>query len=213
MGSTRLSVLALALLCAGPAQAQGAGRQTYCCVSERGQRVCGDTLPAECYKRGYWVINEHGVTVRRVDPPLTAEERARRQAEAARLKEEQRARLDQQRRDRALLDAYADVAEIDAQRDRALKFLQIEIDRESRLQAEALAKKKKLDEEMEFYRKNPPPRELADAVSENASALRAHASVIEAKRREVEAVRTKYAEERRRYLELVRRSAAASAPR
>jgi len=210
MAPMRLSLLAAAALWGCLPQAQSAGRQTYCCANERGSRVCGDTLAAECYNRGYWVINEHGVTVKRVDPPLTAEQRAAREAEAAKAREEKRVRMEQERRDRALLDAYTDAAEIDVQRDRTLRNLQSDIDRETREQARALAQKKKLDEEMEFYRKNPPPRELADAVRENASVLRAHASVIEAKEREIASVRHKAAEEKRRYLDLVGRGAAAT---
>ncbi len=199
------SALLVAIAWLGAAHAESPGRQTYCCTDERGQRICGDILPFACYNRGYSIINERGVTVRRVDPPLTDEQRARKQAEDKRAAEQRHIRLEQERRDRALLDAYASADEIDALRTRVLRDLQADIDRETAQRAEALRMKKTLDQEMEFYRKNPAPKELVDAVSANAATLRAHAAVIESKRKEMDAVRLRYDEDKRRYLELDRR--------
>lgn len=184
-----------------------ADRLTYCCFDESGQRVCGDSLPRQCFQRGYWVVNERGITVRRVDPPLSADQRAQREAEARRKQEQERLLKEQQRRDRALLDAYASEKDIDLLRDRVLKDLESNIKSEQEFQAIALKRKKELDEEMEFYRKSPPPKELTDAIQENESILRAHASVIQAKQKEMDAVRAKYDDEKRRYADLQRRMA------
>ena len=177
---------------------------TYCCLDERGQRVCSDRLPAQCFSRAYWVLNERGLTVNRVDAPLTAEQRAQREAEVQRQREQEKVRLEQLRRDRALLDAYASEKDIDVLRERALKDVEASIAREQELQAEALKRKKELDEEMEFYRKKTPPKELSDAVKDNESDLKSHASVIEGKQKEIDALRAKYDEEKRRYREIVR---------
>lgn len=196
------SLLFVVTLSAATASAQVGW--TYCCQDERGQRVCGDRLPAQCFNRAYWILNERGLTVKRVDAPLTAEQLAQREAEARRQREQDKARLEQARRDRALLDAYSSEKDIDLLRERALRDIETSIAREQELQAEALKRKKELDDEMEFYRKKAPPKELADALKENESVLKAHAVVIEAKQKEMDAVRTKYDEERRRYREIVR---------
>ncbi len=199
VGSSLLLVVGLS---AGTASAQVGW--TYCCQDERGLRVCGDRLPAQCFNRAYWILNERGLMIKRVDAPLTAEQLAQREAEARRQREQDKARLEQTRRDRALLDAYSSEKDIDLLRERALRDIETSIAREQELQAEALKRKKELDEEMEFYRKKVPPKELADAVKDNESDLKSHASVIEGKQKEIDALRAKYDEEKRRFREIVR---------
>ena len=87
------SSLALAALCcfggtlhaAAPA---GGGSRLYCCQDSSGKQVCGDILPQVCYGRAYREIGADGRTVREVDAPLTAEQRAQKVAEDAKRKEE-----------------------------------------------------------------------------------------------------------------------------
>lgn len=198
------TIVSLAVGClAAAVQATAVAGDTYCCSDASGRRVCADRLPRECVGREYRIINERGITVKRVEAPLSPEERAQREAEEAQRKEAERARLEQRRRDRALLDAYSSEQDIDRLRDRALKDVDGSIRRERERHEIALKQKKKLDEEMEFYRKTPPPQALVDAIKDNESVLRAHLSVIEAKERERDAIKAKYEEEKRRYREIV----------
>ena len=76
--------MAFALLCATSAPASAAG-QVFCCNDAAGTQVCSDILPQACIGRTYREVGKSGVTVRRIDPPLTADQR-----EQQRIEEEKR---------------------------------------------------------------------------------------------------------------------------
>lgn len=197
-----------------PAHAE---RITFCCVDENGRQVCSDVLPQACWGRAYREVDNRGLTVRRVEAPLTSEQRAARDAEARRKREQERLAAEERRRNQALLDAYSSEKDIDAVRERNLRDIEKSLTLASERYGEAAKRQKELSEEMEFYRRKPAPKALLDAIRDNESELRAHASVIEAKQKDMEAVRAKYDEEKRRYVELIRRSVehnpAAATPR
>jgi hypothetical protein len=176
--------------------------KTFCCLDESGKRVCGDAPPPQCVKRGYQEYNAHGVLARQHAPPLTAEERAQRAAEAARKKEAERQAAEQDRRNRALLASYSSVQDIDAKRERATTDTQAAIHTAEERVAAALAKKAKLDGEAEFYLKRPMPETLKAQIRENDHELQAAQAIIEEKKQDLVALAARFAEERRRYLQL-----------
>ena len=186
-----------------------AERTTYCCNDDNGRQVCSDILPQACWSRAYREVNEHGLTIRRVEAPLTPEQRLQREADARRKREQERLINEERRRNQALLDSYASEQDIDTVRERTLAEIEKTLNLANERYAQAAKRQKELSEEMEFYRKKPAPKELLDALKDNESELRAHGSVIEAKQKELEAVRAKYDEEKRRYIELTRGRAAA----
>ena len=83
---SRLGALAIVLGLGGPAMAAG---NFYCCVDANGKQVCGDLLPQACYGRAYRELGPNGQTLRNVEAPLTAEQRATRSAEEAQRKVEE----------------------------------------------------------------------------------------------------------------------------
>ncbi len=120
-------VLPLALLLwAGSAWSQP-GRVMYRYYNEQGTMVVGYQVPAEYVKNGYEVLNEEGVVVRVVPRALTAEERARRDAEKLQdqAAEEEAERLRQW--DESLLLRYSTVEDIEAARERGLRDLRIRV--------------------------------------------------------------------------------------
>ena len=84
-----------------PVSAAAQGRVTFCCTGDGARQVCSDVLPRECYGRAYREINAQGVVVRHVEAPLTAEQRAQREAEANKAREEAARRQEQDRKNRA----------------------------------------------------------------------------------------------------------------
>ena len=80
------------------APATGSGK-FFCCTDASGKQVCGDTLPHACYGRAYRELGQSGQTLREVDAPLTAEQRAKRAAEEELRKEEEVRLKEQQRQD------------------------------------------------------------------------------------------------------------------
>jgi flagellar biosynthesis GTPase FlhF len=189
------------LLCAHGAFAQ---RTTYCCTDENGRQACSDILPTQCYGRAYRELNERGITVKRHDAPLSAEQRAQREAEKLRRQEEERVAQEQRRKDQALLNTYASVQDIELFRDRAIRDLEKQIAEARDRQGEFIAKRKQFQAEAEFYAKKPMPAELSNAIKDNEAEIQAQQSVVDSKLRDIETVKAKFDEDKRRYLEISR---------
>lgn len=198
----RLGSVWMLLVAALPGPLAAQGRTTYCCTDDRGKQVCSDVLPQQCYGRAYREINPAGVTVRRIDAPLTAEQRAMKEAEAKKAREEELRQTEQDRRNRALLATYASEADIDASRDRAVADIGKTIRTAEEKLAELAKRQKKLDVEAEFYKKGTPPPELKAQLRDNETDMKALQAVIESKKREIETVKARHDDDRRRYREL-----------
>lgn len=187
------------------AQGVGAAGTTTitCCEDASGRRICADVLPPACYGRAYREISPQGTVTKVVPAPMTAEELARAaQEEKARKATEERAK-EERRRDVALLQTYSSLADLDAQKERAVADIDRDLAEARQREAEVLARRAKLDQEAEFYAKKPRPPQLVNAYRENDSELAAQRSVVESKQRDLETVKTRYDNDRRRYTELL----------
>jgi len=200
------AAVALATTAEG-APAAGSGR-FFCCTDASGKQVCGDTLPRACYGRAYREVGQTGQTVREVDAPLTAEQRAQRAAEETQRKEEEARLKEQQRQDQALLNTYANVADIDTTRQRALDDVDRSIKAAEKRIAEIRARRKKFENETEFYKKKTLPPEIKRGLLDTENEIRSQQSIIEAKHKEAGAIQAKYDEDRARFLDLRRRRGA-----
>lgn len=195
-----VALIAMVSLPAPPAAAQ---RITYCCHDERGMQICSDSLPAVCYGRAYREMSPQGTLIRKVDPPISAEERARRDAEAAKALEAQRARVEQERRNRALLATYSSEKDIDTVRDRKIGELERIIQKSQAKHDEALKRQAALKEEAEFFKnKDDIPQELKASLREVDTELRVNRNIIDDKKKEIAETRARYDEEKARWLKL-----------
>ena len=149
------------------AQASNTSSSIYTCVDAQGRRLTSDRPILACIDREQRELSNTG-TLRRVIPPgLTATEREAREArEREAYVERQRAR-DAIRRDQALITRYPDKATHEAGRKDALAQTQGVVDTAERRLAELAAERKTLDDEMEFYRKDPSraPGKLRRAIA------------------------------------------------
>lgn len=200
------SRLLLTLALSGAGQALAAGT-FYCCADESGKQVCGDILPQACYGKAYREVGSSGRTMRNVEAPLTAGQRAQKAAEEARAKEQEAALNEQKRKDRALLDTYATEKDIETLRLRAEQEVNLLIKRAEDKIAEAHAQRKKLEDEGEFYRKKQLPPEIAKGLRDIDAEIQAQVTVITGKKKDLAAIRLKFDEDRRRFLDLTRRPA------
>ena len=89
------TALVLLLVLDGSALAAG---NLFCCIDTNGKQVCGDLLPQACYGKAYREIGESGRTLRFVEAPLTAEQRAQRAIEEEKRKVEEEKRKEQRRK-------------------------------------------------------------------------------------------------------------------
>lgn len=174
----------------------------YCC-DDGGRRVCGDVLPAACYGRAYREMGPQGTLRRQVDAPATAEEIARRKADEQRRKDEDVRLVKQQRLDQALLDTYSSVEDIDRRRDREIADIERSVGDIRAREVELRNKRKRLEQDLEFYKGRELPRDLAANLRAIDTELAGQRKVIESRTRDIEETRARFASDRARYTELI----------
>jgi len=190
----------------GPAMAAG---NFYCCVDANGKQVCGDLLPQACYGRAYRELGPNGQTLRNIEAPLTAEQRAARSAEEAQRKVEEEILREKHRKDQALLNTYGSEKDIEFMRMRAQTDVQKSISAAETKIAEIRTQRKVFENEAEFYKKKKLPPEVQKGLRDADYEIKVQEYLIESKKKELDLIRIKYDEDLRRYQEIVRRNAAA----
>lgn len=178
------------------------GNNTLCCTDHSGRRVCGDMLPQECYGRAYREVDSRGNILRHIEAPMTTEQIAQRDAKLQRQKEEEHAAMEQKRKDQALLNTYASESDIEFMRSRALAEVEaVAKDVRNKL-SDDLKQKKKLDGELEFYKKRPVPPSLKEQIKSTDTDIKAQQNAIDATTKDKEMVNSRFDEDKKRYLEL-----------
>src|SRR5258708_26942007 len=112
------SFIAAAVLAAA---AWGAG--TYKWTDDQGVVHYSDKAPPEMPTKGATVLDKQGRAVKRIDPPLSPEETKAKADEDEQKRLQARARDDQARKDKALMQSYTSETEIDLARNRALSTI------------------------------------------------------------------------------------------
>lgn len=203
----------LILLLALAGLASTAGARTYCCNDDNGRRLCGDILPPQCAKRAYQEYNSMGVVSLQHEAPLTAEQRAQRDAELARKKAAARIAAERDRVNRALLASYSSVGDIDAKRERVLSEANNALQALRQRQEAAQAEQQRLAAEAEFFTKRPMPDNLRMSIRDNKLEVANLQTTVDDKIKEIAAIQARFDEERQRYLSLVGSNKAAQGSR
>ena len=142
---------------AGAALAQPGGviSGTYVCVDAKGNAHTSDRPIPACADREQRVLSPNGTVKARIAPPQTAAQRAeaeaRQRAQAEARAQEQEAR----RLERALLVRYPNAQAHERERAEALTRVTTAVKLANERIASLQAQQRKVDEEMEFYRKDP----------------------------------------------------------
>jgi hypothetical protein len=185
----------------------------YVCTDKAGKRWTGSVPPAECKDSDIRELNPDGTLHSLIPAPLTREQQKRRQEEReAQLRKEEEERA-QSRRDRALLETYGSIGEIDEARKRALAGRQVLVDRADSRIEQYQRERKHLDDEAEFYKNREMPQALKDAFDANqvlvAQQQRTRADAIA----EMKNINERFDAEKKRYGELEEMAAQAAAAR
>jgi len=98
----------------------------YKWVDDQGVTHYGETIPPEYAHRDREELNKAGRVVEKKEV-LTPEERHAKELEDIKKREDEEAALEQKRRDKALLNTYSNVKEIDLTRDRNLQQVEARI--------------------------------------------------------------------------------------
>jgi hypothetical protein len=182
---------------------QPAGR-IYKWVDNQGVTHYGQAIPMEYREQGGAEMNKGGLTVRRIDPVATPEQRKAAEDKARREKEEQKRLFEQRRRDTALLNTYTSSREIDEARDRnlalpsqAIRGLEPRVkkseDRLAALQARAGDLEKA---------GRPVPDHLLDDIEQQKLELEGLRADIGRHQSQIEAIRARFDHDKQRYIEL-----------
>jgi hypothetical protein len=187
--------------------------RSYRCVTKAGRKYYGSTIPQQCKGELVEALSAQGMVLFRIEPPLTpeqkaakeAEEKRQAEAEAAKREAERQAEM-QARRDRALLQTYAGEEDIELVRKRALAD-----NRAAAAQVEARIRQLRqhqdqLAKEAEKY-KNPSqvPAKFQQDVKAVAYDLSLQERLLESRRREAAEINARYDEEKRKYRQLTGR--------
>lgn len=159
----------LAGLCAAASAQNSAGTSIYSCVDSQGRKLTSDRPIRECIDREQRELGPSGTVRRVIGPTLTAQERAAQEAQRRKEQEEQTRVAEERRRERVLLARYPDRAAHDAERVHAIA----QVDEVAATAAKRITdlqnRRKALEQEMEFYRKDPAkaPMALRRQIAEN----------------------------------------------
>lgn len=157
-------------LCAAVASQTTPGAQSiYTCVDKQGRKLTSDRPIPECIDREQRELGPSGTLRRVVGPTLTQQEREALEVQRRKEVEERNRVAEERRRERVLLARYPNQATHDAERAAALTQMDEVTAAATKRIADLQARRKALDQEMEFYRKDPAkaPMNLRRQIAEN----------------------------------------------
>lgn len=193
-----LVVLACALyVSTSPVAAQ---QGIYTCVDQHGRHLTSDRPIPECKNLPQRELSGSGATVRVIPPTPTAIEREQ-QAIREREAEVRRQRaLNALRRDQALFTRYPDPDSHDLGRRAALAQTEAVIEAAEERISELKLQRAKLDQELEFYAKDPSrvPAKLRFDLDTNAESIEEQRRAIANQQTERDRIHVQFDEEARR---------------
>lgn len=196
------SVLLVALI-AGISFAAPVAAKTYKWVDDKGVTHYGETVPPEYANKNRVELDKSGRVVRK-ETVLTPEQRSAQEAADTNMRKEEEASREQRRHDKALIDTYSSVEEIDLARERNVQQVQAHIDSISSQIENVFDKLRALKKEanMNAAAAKPIPRSLYDDIQDTDVRLTKLQQELEKKKAEKIAMEARYAADKARYKEL-----------
>lgn len=169
----------------------------YTCVDDKGRKLTADRPIADCMDREQKVLNPSGTVKAKISPTLTAEERMAIEQKERRAAEEISRSGDEKRRNRALLTRYPNQGAHDQERTEALAQIAAVVSAANTRMVELAKQRVAIDEEMEFYKKDPSkaPAYLRRQLEENIQNQSAQKNFLVKQRAEVQRVRARFDDE------------------
>ncbi|QFZ82260.1 DUF4124 domain-containing protein [Variovorax paradoxus] len=195
-----LAALSCGVALAQPAKTDAPGVGIYTCVDARGRTLTADRPIAECSDREQRELGPSGTVRRKLEPTYTArelqerEDRAREAAiQAARI-------IDERRRERALLVRYPNATTHDRERAEALSQIDAVIQAAKKRIAELADERKKIDEELEFYKQDTSkaPGAVRRRIEDNTQSVAVQNRFVAEQEDEKKRVNARFDEERGR---------------
>jgi hypothetical protein len=199
-----VSVLSTLVL-AGAAQAQPASKESssagiYSCTDGRGRTITSDRPIPDCIDREQRELNPSGTTRRRLEPTYSAREQAEREERQRQAAMAVLRQTEERRRERALLVRYPTATVHDRERADALLQIDAVIGAAKKRVAELNEERRKVDEEMEFYKKDvsKAPASMRRQLDDNAQSVAVQNRFIGEQEEEKRRLNARFDEERSR---------------
>jgi hypothetical protein len=173
-------------------------------VDEHGATHYGSTVPPQYVNQGSTEISSQGLVVKKTERAMTAEERKAQEEEKVRQKEADQKALEQQRRDKALLNTFTDEKEIDLARDRNLQQADLQVrsaDLRIKQLEDRLAQLRRQADSATRSGQSVPAGVQQDITTLGRDILHMQDS-NQQRKKEMEAIRAKFDADKQRYREL-----------
>ncbi|MDB5732967.1 MAG: hypothetical protein JWQ03_2862 [Variovorax sp.] len=169
----------------------------YNCVDAHGRNLTSDRPLPECSDREQRELNPSGTVRRRLEPSYTGQELAEREERARQAAQRELRRVEEHRRDRALLTRYPVAAAHQRAREDALAQIDTVIQAARLRLGELAAQRKPIEDELEFYRKDPgkAPAVLRRRAQDNAQSAAVQRRFIGEQEEEKKRVNARFEEE------------------
>ncbi|MET3495379.1 DUF4124 domain-containing protein [Variovorax boronicumulans] len=202
LAAASVSLLAGICLC-GAVQAQKSEANAggiYTCTDARGRTLTADRPIADCSDREQRELSPSGLTRRKIEPTYSARELAEREDRAREAALQAAKATDERRRERALLVRYPSAASHERERNDALAQIDAVIVAAQKRIAELSEDRKKIDEEMEFYKsdKSKAPGAMRRKLEDNTQSLAVQNRFVAEQEEEKKRVNARFDEERGR---------------
>ncbi|XXQ56459.1 DUF4124 domain-containing protein [Xenophilus aerolatus] len=184
----------------GPANAGS----IYSCVDASGRTLTSDRPIPACFDREQVELTPSGTVRRRIEPRYTAREQEQREARQREVEQAALRAREERRRERALLVRYPNAATHDRERGEAMKQIDAVIGAARTRLGELAEERRKIDGEMEFYKKDPSkaPPSLRRQVDDNDQSVAVQSRFIAEQDAEKRRVNARFDEERARLVQL-----------
>ena len=214
MYSLRAVSLIALVFALGAFQAQAQTGKIVCWQDKAGKTVgCGDKVPPEYQDNATKELNKRGITVNASDPALTPEQKKTLQTEADRKAAENQHAAEQKRKDKALLDTFTTVKEIDLKRNRDIQLIESNIEAQQTNLKNANDRQADARNRIEQFKKEnktvPAPTQEEYDRSEAAKA-KIQAQITQ-KRKDITDLNQQYDDMKKRFAELTAPAPAATA--
>jgi len=204
---------------AASASAQGAGTTAspgiFSCTDSRGRTITADRPIADCIDREQRELGPSGTVRRKLEPTYTAREQAEREERARQAALQASRANEERRRERALMMRYPNIAAHERERSEAMLQIDAVIDAARKRLSELAKERQGIDDEMEFYKKDPSkaPPSLRRKLDDSEQSVAIQNRFISAQEEEKKRVNARFDEERARLKPLWSANAAGGAAR
>ncbi|HET9671195.1 MAG TPA: DUF4124 domain-containing protein [Casimicrobiaceae bacterium] len=176
----------------------------YKWTDERGIVHYSDQLPPDAVNRANYQLNGQGQTVKKTEPArAVVQQLPKNDNEEQKLREAQRERMLALRRDKALIESYANEGEIDLAKSRAIATIDGQLASAEGLVAQMTKRRAELVNQEATYAPRPVPGGIKREIETLDVELGRQKEYIEAKKKESTSIAARYDADKLRFRELI----------